>query len=471
MMTRLVPHKLKNITLLLGLALVCAFGALSATPARADLDFICTSCGGCCGLRSGCGTDCGNTSSNQTCSGQCGQGQKCKDGTTIMYITDEFLIHREWLVKIVWETHMLPAMMLMTEQLTTAAMYQVMAIGAILDAKHQLETQTLFQTLQAEAHKDYHVSEGVCQFGTNTKSLAAANRNAEFTQIVMGERMLQRMLLSGDVLTSAPGADRASRLKQFIDVYCNPKDNANGLANLCGNGGTDKGRFNKDVDYTTTIDKPYTLKLDFTPEGDKDHGDKGVSPDEEDIFALAANLYGNQTPAQVPEYFLAEPDGTPKPEGLQAYLNLRSVAAQRSVAHATYAAITAMKAQGGEEVKPYMEALLKEVGIPDEEIQGMLGDRPSYFAQMDVLTKKIYQDPVFYADLYDKPANVMRKNVAMRAINNIQKRDIYRSMLRSEAIMSVWLEDEIMKLQDQTSNELERMNQETAVVPIPGGGQ
>ncbi len=77
----------------------------------------------------------------------------------------------------------------------------------------------------------------------------------------------------------------------------------------------------------------------------------------------------------------------------------------------------------------------------------MLGDKPSYFAQMDVLTKKIYQDPYFYADLYDKPANVMRKNVAMRAINNIQKRDIYRSLLRSEAIMSVWLESEIEERQ------------------------
>jgi hypothetical protein len=451
--------------MLLSLALICLLGALPVQPAMAQ----CVACAGCCGSQNKCGTDCANTDSLQTCSGQCGQGQSCKDGTTIMYITDEFLIHREWLVKIVWETHMLPAMMLMTEQLTTAAMYQVFAIGTILDAKHQLETQTLFQTLQAEAHKDYHVSEGVCQFGTNTKSLAAANRNAEFTKIALGERMMQRMLLSGDLLSSGPGADRASRLEQFMNVYCNPKDNANGLQNLCGSGGTDKGRWNKDVDYTTTIDKPYSLKLDFTPEGDKDHTDRGASPDEEDVFALAANLYGNETPFAVPEYFMAEPDGTPKPAGAYSYLDLRALAAQRSVAHASFAAIAAMKAQGGEEVKPYMEALLKEIGIPDEEIKAMLGDKPSYYAQMDVLTKKIYQDPVFYADLYDKPANVMRKNVAMRAINNIQKRDIYRSMLRSETIMSVWLESEIVKQQDDVSNEIDRLSQETAVMPIPGG--
>lgn len=448
--------------------LLCASIIVNVPPAKADLDFLCVNCGGCCGLQNKCGTDCGNTSSYQTCSGQCGDSQKCVDGSTIMYITDEFLIHREWLVKIVWEAHMLPAMMLMTEQLTTAAMYQVMAIGQILDAKHQLETQALFQELTAQTHKDYHVSEGVCEFGTNTKSLAAANRNAEFSQTIIGDRMLQRSLLSGDVLAaSGPGADRNSRLEQFRHVYCDVRDNADGLQNMCGAGGTDKTRLNKDIDFTTTIDRAYSLKMDFTPDGDGDHDTRGASPDEEDVFALAANMYANQTPFKVPEFAMADSKGNPIDAGSFGYMNLRSVIAKRSVAQNSFAALAAMRAQGGEEVKPYMEALLKEMGMPDEEIEQMLGDKPSYFAQMDVLTKKIYQNPFFYADLYDKPANVMRKNVAMRAINNIQKRDIYRSLLRSEAIMSVWLETEIEEMQRPVANKLLRLNQEGTLVDMP----
>jgi hypothetical protein len=446
--------------------LLCAlFVGGGASPARASI--FCLPCLGCCQQQSLCGKNCADTSGYQTCSGFCGDSQKCVDGSTIMYITDEFLIHREWLMKIVWESHMLPAMMLMTEQLTTAAMYQVEAIGMILDAKHQLETQAIFQDLHAQAHKDYQVSEGVCQFGTNTKSLAAATRNTEFSQTVLNERMMQRILLSGDVLTSAPGADRASRLEQFLKVYCNPNDNNDGLRNLCNAGGADKTRMNRDIDYTNTVDRAYSLKLDFTPDGDGDHTDRGASPDEEDIFALAANLYANETPFKISESFMAEPDGTPKDTGSFGYMSLRSLIAKRSVAQNSFAAIAAMRAQSGEEVKPYMQALLKEIGIPDEDIETMLGDKPSYYAQMDVLTKKIYQDPVFYADLYDKPANVMRKNVAMRAINNIQKRDIYRSLLRSEQIMSVWLETEIEQDQMPISNELLRLNQEGTLIDLP----
>lgn len=414
----------------------------------------CINCCQCCSLQSACGSDCACTSTKQT-------------NVTIPYITEEFLIHREWLVKVVWEAHMLPAMLLMTEQLTAAAMQQVVMIGTILDAKHQLETQALFQELHAEAHKDYQVSESVCKFGTNTRSLAAADRNAEYSHVVLGSRLLQRLVISGDVLSSGPESDLVSRFDQFMKVYCNPDDNAKGLSRLCGSGGADKKRHNKDVDYATTVDRVHTLKLDLTPEGDYDHTDRGASPDEEDLFALAANLYGHKLPFPIPEFFIAEANGAPKEAGAFAILDLRALAAKRTVAHNSFAAIAAMKTKGGEEVKPYMEILLKEIGIPAEEIQGMLSDKPSYYAQMDVLTKKIYQDPVFYAELYGKPANVERKNVAMRALSNMQKRDIYRSLLRSEATMAVWLEMELMKLQEPTVNEVNRLDQEGMVAPIP----
>lgn len=434
------------------LAVLCLsfYAGLPSGPAMAQ----CIPCKGCCGDQQACGNNCACTSEKQT-------------NITIEYITDEFLLHRQWLMTIVWETHMLPAMMLMTESLTATAMQQITMIGSVLDAKHQLESQALFQSLHADAHKDYHVSEGVCQFGTQTKSLAAANRNAEFSQIVLANRMLQRGLLSGDTISSGPGSDRDSRLDQYIKVYCNPQDNAKGLTNMCGAGGTDKTRYNKDVDFTTTVDKPHTLKLDFSPEGDADHKERGVSPDEEDLFALSANLYGHEVPPKLQEDKLAKPNGDLM-TGAYGIMDLRSLNAKRAVAQNSFAAIAAMKAQGGTEVKPYMEALLKEIGVPDDDIKLMLGDRPSYYAQMDVLTKKIYQDPVFYADLYDKPANVMRKNVAMRAINNIQKRDIYRSMLRTEAIMSVWLETELLDIQEPIANEF-RKDFYGAVMPIPGG--
>ncbi len=407
----------------------------------------------CCNaLKSACGNDCGCTSTVQTLQGTKG---------TIPWITDEFILHRFWLVKIVWEGHMLPAMTHMTEQLTAAATYQTLLVGSILDAKHQLETQLLFQKLRAQAHKEYHPSTGVCEFGTNTRSLAMADRNAEFTQLALAARNLQRSLLSGDIVTNGVTVDSVSRLKSFREVYCNPDDNGNGLKPLCGSGGKDPARWNKDIDYTRTIDRRHSLTVDFTE-------DK-VEDDEEDLLALAANLYGHEPPMKLSELYLAFENGQYKTGGGEAYMDIRALAAKRSVAHNSFAAIAGMRAQGGKEVQPYMEAILKNMGIPDEEIELMLGDRPSYYAQMELLTKKLYQRPQFYSELYDKPVNVARQFTAMKALDNIQKRDIYRSQLRAEATLATLLEMYLLDDAAAVATELDALEQKGVLRKRPGG--
>ena len=117
----------------------------------------------------------------------------------------------------------------------------------------------------------------------------------------------------------------------------------------------------------------------------------------------------------------------------------------------------------------FLYSALKEMsgdGISDDEVKKYLGDKPSYFAQMEMLSKKIYQHPGFYTDLYDKPANVLRKEAAMQAIDLMQKRDIYRSLLRSEALFSVILETELMKQQRDIENEIDPIRQQGTLEPL-----
>lgn len=395
----------------------------------------------------------------QNCDNACWCQSNTETPITIQHITDEFIQHREWLIKVVWEAHVLPAMMKMTEQITVAAIQQVEVIGTFFDAKHQLETQRLLQEMQAQAHKDYQPSEGMCQFGTTTRSLAASGRNADIAQISLAARSAQRQLLSGDGISSGSKRDDIrSRLVQFRNTYCNPKDAGNGFELLCES--SDVKRYNKDVNFTHTVDSAHTLKIDFV--------DSNVTEDEEDILAISANLYGHKIMPRIGEDYMSDQDGNIIDSGAFAYMRTRAQAAKRSVAQAAFAAQVGMKAQGEKEVLPYMEAILKEMGIGQNEISEMLGDRPSYYAQMEVLTNKLYQNPTFYSDLYDKPANIDRKNVSMMAFDLMQRRDMYRSRIRSEAMMAVWLETALRETEDLYVNEANPLKEGSKILDLPG---
>lgn len=444
----MMMHRLKYLALIV-LTVAALMLALPSSSAWA------CGCGPCCGPIGSCASTCVCTSKKQTT-------------LTMDHITEAFNQHRKWMVDIYFKDDkpgtaerdtipgILAALQIMTSQLTAATTDQIFMIGAMLDAKHQLETQRLFQQLTAEAHRDYHPSEELCEVGTMTRSLATSARKADLAQITFANRMNERQLLSGDIVsTNSEESDFWSRLRMFVDTFCNPNDNGKGLKNLCKSGGA-KDRINRDVDYTASVDMPLTLNISFAQDG----ADK--TPDEENIFALSANLYAHEPLPDMNAANLLTGNNEPTDQAYK-YMDLRALAAKRSVAQNTLAAVVGMKAQGAPEVSPFLYSALKQMsneGLEDTEIQKYLGDKPSYYAQMEMLTKKIYQHPGFFTDLYDKPANVMRKEAAMQAVELMQKRDIYRSLLRSEMLFAVILETSLAKQQKTVEAEIERLDQE-----------
>ena len=420
-------------------------------------------CGCCAGWIGECKDHCVCVSREET-------GQADNPKTTIGHITDEFRKHRQWMLNIFFRDSkandppgLLGAMKLMTNQLTSLGVQQVEVVGTFFDAKHQLETQRLFQQLTARAHKDYHPSEGLCEFGTITRSLSASSRNTDLTASTLSRRSVERQLLAKDTTgTQGQKSDQASRLVQFIKKYCNKSDNAKNLDLLCQKGGSDAELFNRDVNYTTTVDSPLTLDIDFSDEGEEE------TEDENAIFALGANLFSHNLFPFVSANKFVDGKGEPNYSGgAKVYMDARSVIAKRSVASNSLASITALKTKGDEESKPFIYSIIKEMGadegegmLSEEEIKKLIGEKPSYYAQMEILTKKLYQNPNFYADLYDKPTNVLRKDVALQAATLMQKRDLYRSYLRSEMILAVMLETELIAEQKRVTNEVNKAKQE-----------
>ncbi len=362
---------------------------------------------------------------------------------TKTHITNEFKKHQIWLLDTFFKEYMLPAMMMMTEQLTTVGMQQALTIGQFLDAKHQLETERILQQLTAEAHKDYQPTLEMCTIGTAARGLASSDRNAELTAFVLSQRSQDRQL--GHINSNASEGikeDREGRLAQFKERYCDIQDNNGGFTGTCL-ASAPAETLNKDIDYTRTIGNIMTLDADFS--------DDNLSSDEQDLMALANNLFAHDVFSRPTAPVLAIKANQ------DDYMDVRAVVAKRSIAENSFHAIAAMKTSGTEiagDTGQFVSAVLQQLGASPDDALIMLGERPSYYALMEILSQKIYQQPEFFTNLYDKPANVARKDVAMQAIDLMLDRDSYKSELRYEAMLAVLLELEVIDEQAATQNRL-----------------
>jgi len=380
------------------------------------------------------------------------------------------------------------ALIRMTEELTAVMVKQTQIIGMFFDASIQMKTQRKHQELMAQAYKDYHPSEQMCRIGTFIRSVAHTESKSEVNKNFVN-KMLMNEYLGVENSVAAGGMEVYERAKidDYVTNFCDTKDN-NGATDAFCNAVTtattsaNLDRLNKDIDYTRALASKLTLDIDFT--------DTTATIDEEDVIALAKHLY-------FPSTFNLE-DLESLEHDPRNHYESRSYAAKMGVAHNSFVNIIGMKSAApagqattttttspaptpfGQAVAPtargavatltedsgwaYMKAMMREFGISpvdmnfngnttdaidltiEEQIDEMLGARPSYYAQMEVLTKKMYQTPDFYTNLYDKPTNVKRIGVSLDAITLMHQRDRFESLLRREMLSAVMVEE---ALQDQ----------------------
>lgn len=417
---------------------------------------------------------------------------------------DDLQAYQDWLAEDLYNGQVGPAMQSMASQMAAVAMYYIQAIGMFLDAQNQMDTQRLFRELQYEAHQDYVPSDDFCWFGSNVKSLAGSQNKSKFNSLALSQIGLTRQVGTFAAAGSdSEFSDYKYRWNQFVTTYCNPRDNNfqdalwigpssdfSGLMAACDHdgpgggtdvGGEDRNRHNIDINYTRLIEDAKTLEIDFTddelevtrfPE-DAIYSVTGPVYEpghEEDVIALAKNLYGHRVPSRLLRDTALETTPAQK-----LFLGLRSVVAKRSVAQASFNAIVGLKSTGtthelgGTSAGPigtialaplqtrrFLGAIVRELmpAVPDltaGNIFDYIGYSPSYFSQLEILSKRIYQNPDFYANLYDTPANVSRKKVAMRAIELMVDREIYESQLRREMSISVLLASKLRGMHRQVN--------------------
>ena len=380
---------------------------------------------------------------------------------------EEFQKHRDWMVDVFFTEHIRYAMSLMTNQMTAVMLQQVKMVGGFFDAKHQLETQRIFQTLMAKAHEDYQPSEGMCDIGTVARGLIVSERKSDLVKQAMANRTTSRQLRTGTNLSYLGISDSLSRTFDFRREFCDIRDNGGQLEPFCEQSAPRINR-NRDVDYTRTVDSNLTLNVGFAIDDMVQTQGRALggqlTADESAVFALTAHLFAHEPIDNVASRILADARGNPRSAALR-YQTLRSVAAKRNVAANSISAIIGERAAGNAingqvphtEYAPFVKSVVAELGVPEDQIEYIIGENPSYFAQMEVMTKKLYQNPLFYTELYDKPTNVLRKGASIRAIGLMQDRDFYKSLLRTESVLAITLEAMLLDEHNEVAGDLRNL--------------
>lgn len=348
-------------------------------------------------------------------------------------------IQQVWMLDF-WNGEMIIRYRQMADMWTQAIVMQARMIGGFFDAQNHNTAQLSLQRLRAQALRDYMPDEALCQFGTVSRSLGASDALGRRAKIAISQGVQNRHLLNANANSANtatrgrdPGraADKAGRLSNFITTFCDNADEDFVMNSVC-QGATNNQQFNRDIDYARTFGIPLTIDTNFGAGGT-------ASQQQTNLFALSSNLYGHNiilTPP-TPDQLEAEARGS----DIQKWMDYRSVVAKRSVAQNSFASIAALKSPGTNASYSYLRTIMQQLGMSATDIDRELGtSNPSYYAQMEILSKRIYQNPNFYAHLMQTPANVLRTQAALGAISLMQERDISDSMQRSEMLLSTLLE-------------------------------
>lgn len=369
----------------------------------------------------------------------------CCEMTSVYSMTmDGFDIYRdEFIMDTFYTGTVEPSLKKATDDIRNAFTFKTGAIGAFLDATIFLDTNRDLQVQATQTMQNYTVSDQVCKFGTLSKALVASDAKSEAAKLVLSEISLARSLgTTASVSAAGRGQDNGARLYTFVVKFCDLAENGSGLNSLCrvANPVVDTAQ-SRDVSFGRVLDDRVTLNGDFTDAAD--------TQDETNVVAMSDYLYGHRQPTKRISY--TELQSTPGRGRL--YQEYRSIIARRAAAQNTFNTLAGMKSAGSGITDQYLDAALQALGLPQEEIPKYIGgqypnnDRKfaSYNGQMEMLTKKIYEDPAFYANLMESKVNTQRVSAAMQGVGLAQSRDIYRSIERSEMLMALLVELEARK--------------------------
>lgn len=318
----------------------------------------------------------------------------------------------------------------MADEARKTVLLNMSLLGAFLDGRNLNDTLRSLQVSTIQTLINYTPSNSVCTFGTLSRSMVKADANARANQMAFSKIMMDRNNQKASTVYAKANNGAFAMIEDFKIKYCNKKTNGGFLDGYCQNSAVDT-LYDRDVDFTRVFDVPLTLDADFTDNTMTDH--------KQSIIALFTNLSKTD-----PIMGSSQKDWNPQDDSIMAQ-DVRSLWSMRNISNNSFAALVSEKVKTPSTSATHMNNILIKLGLDATDATKLLGSNPSYFAQMEVMTKKLFQDPSFYANLYDSEANIDRQRVAMKAIELQQERDFLESLRRREMLLSVLLNAKLQK--------------------------
>lgn len=354
----------------------------------------------------------------------------------------------------------LQSIKLLAPPISATALVNPVLEGNLRNAQMQRGVLDAQNQTRASVAMNQTVSNQVCRIASVSQSLGASDLYARTVQIALmdaaRDRAFMRLGMSASVKDPrraegvsdiGQAADNAGRWHLYKRSFCNKQDPR--LKNICTN--ADESMNDRDINFASATGYYRQLKINIAPPlNDRQSNTEFASKDLNAVIALSNNLYGHDLSFSVDDL---------KPSSYN-FMDRRSLLAMRNVIQNSYTSYVAARASGNggnaDSLKALMAELKGEQGLAVQD--DVFGARPSYEAQMDVLSRKLYQGQAFYKNLMDNPANIKRQQVAMQAVDLMNKHDIARSLERTEMLMALWLEIKLRREQAVIEN---RFNQST----------
>jgi len=355
----------------------------------------------------------------------------------------------DWYIQTYWPM-MQKKIKAITNKMTVAIAHETGKRATFLNAQEHVKSMSSLQRGSASIAHRYAPSEAMCRYATLAQTLGASEASSENIKINMSKASIDRQMLASGLgsaqnaagqngqpgMTRGQSADKNVRWNEYLTTFCNPLDYHQGHdpSGVCKT--TSDKLYNRDINYVTTMGNPMTLDITSPTATD----------DSIALQALEKNLYAHDLVNNMPNAKFDTTSDEHSEEG-RKYMALISAITKRAIAENSFSSIAAMKAKGSAGSAVFAQKLMVELGLTQDEAKRLITDNPSYYAQMEALTRKMYQSPNFYVSLMEGPDNVRRQQTAMKSFELMQQRDMYKSLQRSEMLMATLLEIKLSRQQ------------------------